>query len=114
MRIVFIQAGDFADAHEKLSQGDAESSHSQKYSMAYVAELRSRVEHLTVICTTNTYDYWELDSGVGVAGVQYFSGREGRYRHPEALLPAIAAREPTHVIARQPIPEIFFANFGFG
>jgi len=107
MRLVFIQAGDFADAHEKLSQGDAESSHSQKYSMAYVTELKSRVEHLSVICTTNPYDYRELDSGVGVAGVQYFSGKEGRYRHPEALVSAIAARNPTHVLARQPIPEIY-------
>ncbi len=106
MRIVFIQAGDYAGAFHRLRDGDTESSHAQKYSMDYVASLCKRAQSVSVVCSSTTYDSVHLDNGIDAIGIEYFSGREGKRRHPERFIPALAQIQPTHIVLRQPFPEV--------
>lgn len=75
--------------------------------MDYVSSLRERAESVTVVCSSATYELVHLDNGVNAVGIEYFSGREGKYRHPERFIPALARLEPTHIVLRQPFPEVF-------
>ncbi|MEG4293035.1 hypothetical protein Q5692_30405 [Microcoleus sp. C2C3] len=51
MRLVIAEnAGDCAEAFERLAQGGSETYYAQKYSVDAVTETAKRAESVTVIC----------------------------------------------------------------
>ena len=93
--LLFVQNGDYREAHARFQDGGAETYRDQKRSVEYVAGL---VVHgqVTTVALSNTAPREELGPGLWAAGLSY----------AEAKAPAIARMfdeaQPTHVLLRTP------------
>ena len=106
MRLVIVQyAGDYAEAFQRLAKEGSENYYAQKYSVDAVTEMRKRaeVESLTVICCiTPKFEDVVLENGVRAIGCGFTDKINS-----QKLIQLIAQQNPTHLVMRAIIPDIF-------
>jgi len=104
MRLLIVQyAGDYREAVQRFAKGEDETYYAQKYSVDAVAEIGQRIEEAVVICCMTTEPYNEvLQNGVRAIGAGFKQKIEVK-----KLLKLIEEQNPTHLIARTPIREVF-------
>lgn len=104
MRLLIVQyAGDYRETLQRLSQGGQETYYAQKYSVDAVAEMGKRLEKVAVICCLTTESYNEvLANGVYAIGAGF-----ERDIKIKKLIKLIEEQNPTHLIVRTPIREVF-------
>lgn len=104
MRLVIVQyGGDYAETFQRLAGGGSENYYAQKYSVDAVTEMAKRAESVTVICCmTPKFDDRLLENGVRAIGCG-FSHKFDTKR----LIELIAEQNPTHLVMRTTIPEVF-------
>lgn len=59
MRLAFVQYGDYRDAYRRFQQGGGETYYAQRYSVNFVANLRSRADFVGVCSTLGGESYEE-------------------------------------------------------
>ncbi|MEG3975237.1 glycosyltransferase family 4 protein [Microcoleus sp. herbarium8] len=106
MRLVIVQyAGDYAEAFQCLAGGGSENYYAQKYSVDAVTEMAKRpeAESVTVICCmTPEFTDLVLENGVRAIGCGF------NYKvDSQKLIELIAEQNPTHLVMRTVIPDIF-------
>jgi glycosyltransferase involved in cell wall biosynthesis len=104
MRLLIVQyAGDYREAFQRLAEGGDETYYAQKYSIDAVTEIRQRVESATVICCLTETPYDEvLANGVRAIGAGFH-----QQINVKKLIELIAEQQPTHLVVRTPIREVF-------
>lgn len=103
MRLVIVQyGGDYREAYERLANGGSENYYAQKYSVDAVTEMAKRAESVTVICCMTEKHNETLDNGVKSIG----AGFKEQFNLTE-LIELIAQQNPTHLVMRTPIREVF-------
>ncbi|HSF72613.1 MAG TPA: glycosyltransferase family 4 protein, partial [Microcoleus sp.] len=87
----------------RLAKGGSETYYAQKYSVDAVTEMAKRAESVTVICCMSPeFNDQVLENGVRAIGCGF--------SHPinsQKLIELIAAQNPTHLIMRTVLPDIF-------
>ncbi|MBD1828530.1 glycosyltransferase family 4 protein [Microcoleus vaginatus GB1-A2] len=103
MRLVIVQyGGDYREAYERLANGGSENYYAQKYSVDAVTEMAKRAESVTVICCMTEKHNEVLANGVRSIG----AGFKEPFNLTE-LIELIAQQNPTHLVMRTPIREVF-------
>lgn len=106
MRLVIVQyAGDYAETFQRLAQGGSETYYAQKYSVDAVTEMAKRAESesVTVICCmTPEFEDVVLENGVRAIGCGF-----NQKINSEKLIELIAKQNPTHLILRTTLPDLF-------
>ena len=103
MRILIVQyAGDYREAVQRFMAGEDETYYAQKYSVDSVAAVGARVEEIALLCckTEQPYDEY-LPNGVRAIGAGFRDEVDFA-----AIIPKIAAYQPTHLILNMPVCEI--------
>ena len=104
MRLVIVQyAGDYAEAFQRLAEGGSENYYAQKYSVDAVTEMAKRAESVTVICCMTP----EFEDVVLANGVRAISCGFNHKIDPKKLIELITQQNPTHLVMRTTIPDIF-------
>lgn len=99
MRLLIVQFGDYAEAHERLSRGGEPDFYGQEQSIRHVARLARTIE-VGVLCLMKDYDRRLLSNGVRAAGLDLYAGRYARHL---ALIRLVRSFEPTHLVLKSPI-----------
>jgi glycosyltransferase involved in cell wall biosynthesis len=104
MRLLIVQyAGDYREAVYRFSRGEKETYYAQKYSVDTVAEITKQAEEVAVICCMTTEPYNEvLENRVRAIGAGFHKKIQVK-----KLLKLIEDQNPTHLIIRTPILEVF-------
>lgn len=104
MRLLMVQyAGDYREAVQRFAEGGGETYCAQKYSVDAVAEIGKQIEEATVLCCHTAEPYNELlQNGVRAVGAGFNEKIQVR-----KLLKLIEAQNPTHLVVRTPIREVF-------
>ena len=104
MRLLMVQyAGDYREAVRCFEQGGEETYYAQKYSVDAVAEIGQTIEKAAVLCCLTQESYDEiLSNGVHAIG----AGFQQQIKI-KALINLIEKQNPTHLIVRTPIQEVF-------
>lgn len=104
MRLLTIQyAGDYREAVQRFAEGGVETYYAQKYSVDAVAEIGKEIEESAVLCCLTTQPYNELlQNGVRAIGAGF-----NDKIHTQKLIQLIESTNPTHLIVRTPIREVF-------
>lgn len=104
MRLLIVQyAGDYREAVQRFAEGKDETYYAQKYSVDAVAELVNQVEEVTVLCCMTAESYNELlENGVRAIGAGFHGDIQVK-----KIIKLIEEQNPTHLIIRTPIPEVF-------
>lgn len=103
VRLSIVQYGDYAEAAARFQAGGRANYYAQRYTVDFVAGLAARpgIERVTVISFAADLPEVLTDGGVHTLGVElYPQGRRARF---DALLDAIAATRPTHLVIGAPI-----------
>lgn len=101
MRIVFVQWGNYAEAHRRLAAGRGETFFGQRYTVEYVSGLARRAEDVCQICISEALPEETLDDGVRQLGLRLHPPG-GRPRVRELVRLTLAQR-PTHLIPNTPL-----------
>jgi glycosyltransferase involved in cell wall biosynthesis len=104
MRLLFVQyAGDYREAAQRFAEGGVETYYAQKYSVEAVAEIGKQIEEVAVICCLTTEVYNEvLPNRVRAIGAGFDKDIK-----ISKLIKLIEEQNPTHLIIRTPIREVF-------
>ena len=104
MRLVIVQyAGDYAETFQRLAGGGSENYYAQKYSVDAVTDMAKRAESVTVICCmTPKFEDLVLENGVRAINCGF-----NHKIDTKKLLELIAAQNPTHLVMRTTIPDVF-------
>jgi glycosyltransferase involved in cell wall biosynthesis len=104
MRLLFVQyAGDYREAVQRFAAGGGETYYAQKYSVDAVAEIGKKLEEVAVLCCMTKEPYNEvLQNGVRAIGAGF-----DKEIHVKQLIKLIEEQNPTHLIVRTAIREIF-------
>ena len=104
MRLVIVQyAGDYAEAFERLAGSGSENYYAQKYSVDAVTEMAKRSESVTVICCiAPKFENKVLENGVRAISCGFNDKIDS-----QKLIELIAEQNPTHLVMRTIIPDIF-------
>ncbi|MGB3267414.1 MAG: glycosyltransferase family 4 protein [Microcoleus sp.] len=104
MRLVIVQyAGDYAETFKRLARGEGENYYAQQYSVDAVTEMAKRAESVTVICCrTPKFEDLVLENGVRAIGCGF-----NHKVDPKKLIELIAEQNPTHLVMRTTIPDVF-------
>jgi glycosyltransferase involved in cell wall biosynthesis len=104
MRLVIVQyAGDYAEVFQRLAKGGSETYYGQKYSVDAVTEMAKRAESVTVICCMSP----EFNEQVLENRVRTIACGFSHKINSQKLIELIATQNPTHLIMRTIIPEVF-------
>ncbi len=107
-RLVIVQyAGDYRQTVQNFQRGREETYYAQQYSVNSVADLVNQTDAVAVICCLTTEVYDEvLPNGVRAigAGLQASGHRAVK---PQTLISLLEKLNPTHLIVRMPVAEIF-------
>ena len=104
MRLVIVQyGGDYAEAFQRLAEGGSENYYAQKYSVDAVTEMAKRAQSVTVICCMTP----EFEDVVLANGVRAISCGFNHKIDPKKLIELIAQQNPTHLVMRTTIPDVF-------
>jgi glycosyltransferase involved in cell wall biosynthesis len=104
MRLLFVQyAGDYREAVQRFAAGGPETYYAQKYSVEAVAEIGKGIEEVAVLCCMTAEPYNEvLPNGVRAIGAGF-----DKEIQVKKLLELIEEQQPTHLIVRTAIREVF-------
>ncbi|MEG3841952.1 glycosyltransferase family 4 protein [Microcoleus sp. herbarium14] len=106
MRLVIVQyGGDYAETFQRLAEGGSETYYAQKYSVDAVTEMakRGEAESVTVICcVTPEFEDVLLENGVRAIACGF-----NHKINSQKLLELIAKQNPTHLVMRTTIPDVF-------
>ncbi len=104
MRLLMVQyAGDYREAVQRFAEGGGETYYAQKYSVDAVAEIGKQIEEAAVLCCMTAEPYNEvLPNGVRAIGAGF-----NRDILVKKLIKLIEEQNPTHLIVRTPIREVF-------
>lgn len=104
MRLLMVQyAGDYREVVQRFAEGGRETYYAQKYSVDAVAEIGKQIEEVTVLCCITAEIYNEvLENGVRAIGAGF-----NRELQIKTLIKLIEEQNPTHLIVRAPIREVF-------
>jgi glycosyltransferase involved in cell wall biosynthesis len=104
MRLLMVQyAGDYRETVQRFAEGGGETYQAQRYSVEAVAEIAKRIEEAAVLCCMTAEPYDEvLQNGVRAIGAGFKTKIEGKH-----LIKLIEKQNPTHLIIRTPIRELF-------
>lgn len=103
VRLTIVQYGDYAEAVARFQAGGEANYYAQRYTVDFVAGLAGSagVEQVTVISFAADIPAKITDGGVHTLGIDlYPQGQPARF---DALLAAIAATRPTHLVIGAPI-----------
>ena len=104
MRLVIVQyAGNYAEVFQHLAKGGRETYYGQKYSVDAVTEMPKRAESVTVICCMSP----EFKEQVLENGVRTIACGFSEPINSQKLIELIAKQNPTHLIMRTILPDIF-------
>jgi glycosyltransferase involved in cell wall biosynthesis len=104
MRLVIVEyAGDYAEAFQRLAKGGSETYYAQKYCVDAVTEIAKRAESVTVMCCISP----EFNEQVLENGVRTIACGFSHKINSQKLIELIAKQNPTHLIMRTIIPEVF-------
>ncbi|MBW4659008.1 MAG: glycosyltransferase family 4 protein [Drouetiella hepatica Uher 2000/2452] len=106
-RFVIVQyAGDYRQTLQNFLAGKEETYYAQQYSVDSVADLAKQADEVAVICCLTPESYDEmLPNGVRAIGAGVQAGH--RAIKPQAIISLIEKLNPTHLIVRMPMAEIF-------
>jgi len=104
MRLLMVQyAGDYREAVQRFAKGEDETYYAQKYSVDAVAEIGQQIEEAAVLCCMTAEPYNEvLQNGVRAIGAGF-----NQKIQIKRLIKLIEEQNPTHLIIRTPIREVF-------
>jgi len=104
MRLLIVQfAGDYRETVQRFAQGGGETYSAQKYSVDAVAEMGKNIEEVAVLCCLTAENYQEiLPNGVRAIGAGF-----KQKINVNKLIELIKIQNPTHLVVRTPILEIF-------
>lgn len=104
MRLLIVQfAGDYRETVQRFAQGGGETYYAQKYSVDAVAEMGKNIEEVAVLCCLTAENYQEiLPNGVRAIGAGF-----QQKINVKKLIELIQIQNPTHLVVRTPIQEIF-------
>lgn len=103
MRLLIVQyAGDYREAVQNLAEGGGETYYAQKYSVDAVAEIGKKIEEVAVICCMTTKYDEIIQNGVRAIGAGF-----NKKIKVKKLIEIIENQNPTHLIVRTPITEVF-------
>ena len=104
MRLLILQyAGDYREVVQRFAEGREETYYAQKYSVDAVAEIGKQIEEVAVLCCLTTEPYNEVvQNGVRAIGAGF-----NHKIHTQKLIKLIEEQNPTHLIVRTPIREVF-------
>lgn len=104
IRLLFVQAGDYAEAYHRLSAGGEETYYAQGYSLGVTQRLAQRLEAVGML-SIMTHDHEEvLPDGVTSMGIRLYP--EGRRPRWKPLMDRVQGWNPTHVILACPLPGV--------
>lgn len=96
-RVLFVQAGDYREAFERLAGGGPENYFAQRFTVDYVGRLRRNVAGVAVLSNAPAPYAKTLGNGVLSLGLDLWGG------DPDAVVRAVEAFAPTHLILRVPL-----------
>lgn len=104
MRLLIVQyAGDYRETVQRFAEGKGETYYAQKYSVDAVAEIGKQIEEAAVLCCMTAEPYNEvLQNKVRAVGAGF-----SKEMHIQTLIKLIEEQNPTHLIVRTPIREVF-------
>ncbi|HEY9641931.1 MAG TPA: glycosyltransferase family 4 protein, partial [Coleofasciculaceae cyanobacterium] len=105
-RLVIVQyAGDYRQTVQNFAANQEEAYYAQRYSVESVAALVEQVEAVSVICCLTDEPYDEvLPNGVRAIGAGF---QPDRAVAPRKVIQLIEQLQPTHLIVRMPMRQIF-------
>ena len=104
MRLVIVEyAGNYAEAFERLAKGGSETYYAQKYCVDAVTEMAKRAESVTVICCKSP----EFNEQVLENRVRTIACGFSPPINSQKLIELIAKQNPTHLIMRTILPDVF-------
>jgi len=104
MRLVIVQyAGDYAEVFQRLAKGGSETYYGQKYSVDAVTEMAKRAESVTVMCCRAP----EFNEQVLENRVRTIACGFSPPINSQKLSELIAKQNPTHLIMRTILPDVF-------
>ena len=104
MRLVIVEyAGNYAEAFERLAKGGSETYYAQKYCVDAVTEIAKRAESVTVMCCkSREFNEQVLENRVRAIACGFI-----HKINSQKLIELIAKQNPTHLIMRTMLPEVF-------
>jgi glycosyltransferase involved in cell wall biosynthesis len=101
-RIIFVQAGNYAEAFNRFRAGGEETFFAQRYSVAFVASLAQRedVEEIVQICFTEDLHETTLPGGIRQLGIMQWPA--GAPNRTQELIDLTLAQRPTHLVINTP------------
>ncbi|MEP0778356.1 glycosyltransferase family 4 protein [Microcoleus sp. ZQ-A2] len=104
LRLLIVQyGGDYRESVQRFSEGKEETYYAQKYSVNVVAEIGEQIEEAGVLCCFTAEPYNEIVSnGVRAIGAGFKDKLDVKH-----LLEIIKEYNPTHLIVRTAIRQIF-------
>ena len=104
IRLLMVQyAGDYRETVQRFAKGGEETYYAQKYSVDAVADMGKQIEEAAVLCCMTTEPYDEvLQNGVRAIGAGF-----NKKIHVKKLIELIEKQNPTHLVVRTPIREVF-------
>lgn len=104
MRLLIVQyAGDYRETVQRFAEGGDETYYAQKYTVDAVAEIGKQIEEAAVLCCMTNEPYDEVvQNGVRAIGCGFSQKIDAK-----TLIKLIEAQNPTHLVVRTPIRDIF-------
>ncbi|MEO1433075.1 MAG: glycosyltransferase [Cyanobacteria bacterium J06633_8] len=104
MRLLIIDyAGDFREAYHKIQNHGIETYHSHKYVIDTASKISQQIDEVTLACCNSKQVYNEkIEPNLRViaAGIE-------PYQNPDKVLEIIESQQPTHLVVRFPMRNIF-------
>lgn len=104
MRLLIIDyAGDYREVYHRIQKGGIETYHSHKYVINTVTNISQQIDEVILVCCNTKQVYNEkIESNLRV-----IAGGIEPYKNPNKVLEIIESQQPTHLIVRFPIKDLF-------
>ena len=104
MRLLIIDyAGDYREVYHKIQKGEVETYHSHKYVINTVTKISQKIDELALVCCNSKQVYNEKIA----PNLRVIAGGIEPYQNPSKVIEIIEAQQPTHLIIRFPIKNLF-------
>ena len=104
MRLLIIDyAGDYREVYHKIQKGEVETYHSHKYVINTVTKISQQIDELALVCCNSKQVYNEKIA----PNLRVIAGGIEPYQNPSKVIEIIEAQQPTHLIIRFPIKNLF-------
>jgi len=104
MRLLIIDyAGDYREVYNRIQKGGIETYHSHKYVIEAVTKISQQIDEVALVCCNTKQVYNEKIA----PNLRVISGGIEPYKNPTKVLEIIESQQPTHLIVRFPIKNLF-------